>query len=100
MDDTKMQTTVIVHKDRKSREIQTYVNLEGLGARTELAYFISLMAEFYGNPVSTMTRRGHLDGLLGAADQAILHMKEQTKEVAAINLGSEPPIVAGTPTPS
>lgn len=80
---------VVVFKDKKSREIQTFVNIEGHGARLELSQFMSLVAENYGSPVSTITRKGLLDGLLTAAQKATHQMKSKTREVAAVNLEAE-----------
>ena len=81
-----MSEKVIVFKDRESREIHTYVDADGHGARMDVQAFISLVADFYGSPVTTLTRSGHLEGLRLAAEQAIRHMKAQTKEVAAVNV--------------
>lgn len=82
--------TVIVYKDKKTREIRTFVHLEGHGARMSVQDFVSLVAELYGSPATTMTKKTFLSRLLTASDSAIYKMKAQTKEVAAVNL--EPPI--------
>lgn len=79
-------SVVVVHKDRKSREIKTYVDVEGHGAAMSLQDFISLLVEHYGSPATTMTRAGLLDGLQRAMDLALYEMKSKTKEVAAINM--------------
>lgn len=78
--------TVIVFKDKKSREIRTFVNLEGHGAGMELEAFIDLVAELYGSPATTMTRAGFLKSLQDAAARAVRQMKSQTREVAAVTL--------------
>jgi hypothetical protein len=83
--------TVIVFKDNKSREIHTYVSLEGHGARMDVKDFISLVSELYGSPAFTFSKQGLLEGLLEASDQAIFQMKSQTREVAAINLEPKMP---------
>lgn len=85
-----MSDTVVVFRDRKAREIKTYVNLDGHGAQVDLVDFLSLVSEFYGSPASTMTRKGHLAHLLKSAEQAITHMKGHTREVAAVNLEPQP----------
>lgn len=74
---------VIVFKDRNSRAIETYVDLDGHGARTELDAFIGLLAEAYGNPMVTFTIKGHEAALKAAAAEVIAHMKQQTREIAA-----------------
>lgn len=81
-----MAETVVVFKDQKSREIRTYINLEGHGAAMEVQDFIHRVAELYGSPATTLTRAGLLAGLQAAADRAIYEMKAATKEVAAVNL--------------
>lgn len=84
-----MNETVIVIKDTKTRQIHTFVNLEGFGARVSIPDFISLVAEYYGSPATTMTRKGFLAGLQAAAEKAVYHMKGETKAVAAVNLEPE-----------
>ncbi len=81
--------TVIVFKDKRSREIQTYVNMEGHGARVEVPHFVALLAEAYGSPATTMTRSTFAKRLLESMDEVILQMKASTVEVAAINLEPE-----------
>lgn len=80
------QQVIVVFKDKRSREIKTYVNLDGHGAQATVEDFISLIAELYGSPVSTLTKAGFQKRLLQASEQAIRHLKAQTKEVAAVNL--------------
>ena len=77
---------VVVFRDRHERKIHTYVNHCGHGANMDLKDFISLVAELYGSPATTMTRSGLLEGLQEAAAKAIHHMKAQTREVAALNI--------------
>lgn len=74
---------VIVFKDRKSRAIETFVNVDGHGARLDLDAFLSLIAESYGNPSTTLTTKGHAAKLRVAALMVIEHMKEKTREIAA-----------------
>lgn len=80
---TKPKEIVIVFKDRKLRSIETYMNLEGHGARVEIGEFISLLAEAYGNPTMTVTKKGHEDRLKVACAAVIRQMKQQTREIAA-----------------
>lgn len=80
---------VIVYKDKASREIHTFVHLAGHGARVELSQFISLLAEAYGSPTLTMTRKGLLEGLQEACEAVVLDMKRKTVGVAAVNLEPE-----------
>ena len=80
---------VIVFKDKKSRQIETYVSLDGHGARVDVKDFIAMCAELYGSPATTMTRAGLKQGMLEACEKAIRMLKSSTREVAAVNL--EPP---------
>lgn len=84
-----MAETVIVFKDIQSREIRTYVHLDGHGAEMTVTDFVSRVAELYGSPALTLTRAGLLAGLQAAAAQTIYEMKSATKEVAAVNLSPE-----------
>lgn len=81
---------VIVFKDKKSRQIETFASLDSIGAKMSIYDFISLVNDLYGQAVTTMTRAQHLEKLLAATDEAIYQMKAQTREIAAINM--EPPI--------
>jgi hypothetical protein len=81
--------TVIIFKDKKSREIQTYINLDGHGARLSVHDFISLVCEQYGSPVSTFKRVTHLEKMIDSAHKVIKDIKEKTREIAAVNI--EPP---------
>lgn len=74
---------VIVFKDRKSRAIETYVDIDGHGARIEIDAFIGLLAEVYGNPMVTFTIKGHEAALKAAAAEVVRHLKQQTREIAA-----------------
>lgn len=85
-----MTETVVVFKDQLSRQIHTYVNLEGHGARMSIEDFISLVAELYGSPATTLTKKGLLQKLQSASEQAIYQMKSKTLAVAAINLEPVP----------
>lgn len=85
-----MSAHTIVFKDKKSREIKTYVNLEGHGASMEITQFISLVAELYGSPASTMRKKTFLDRLNLATHQAIMEMKSQTREIAALSIEPAP----------
>lgn len=78
-----MKETVIVFKDALSREIKTFVNPSGHGAKMDLSDFLSLLSEHYGSPVTTLTKKGHLAALNQAAEKAILEMKSKTAAVAA-----------------
>lgn len=77
---------VIVYKDKKAREVQTFVNLDGMGAKVSIHDFLSKICEMYGSPMTTMKRKTHLEKLLACANEVIYDMKMQTREVAAINL--------------
>lgn len=81
---------VIVFKDKKSRQIKTFVNLEGHGAEMPIQDFISVLCERFGSPATTLTRAALLSKMQTSCDQVIFEMKNQTREVAGINL--EPPI--------
>lgn len=77
---------VVVFKDKRSREIKTYVNLTGHGAQMSAEDFIKLVAERFGNPALTFTNKSLTEGLLTASAEAIRHMKAQTLEVAAMTI--------------
>lgn len=78
--------SVVIFKDKNTREILTYVNFDGHGASMDIKQFVLLVSELYGSPTSTMTRKRFAEKLMIATDQAIRHMKHATKEIAAINL--------------
>lgn len=77
---------VVIFKDKKSRQIQTYVNLSGHGAKVSIEDFIKLVCEAYGSPATTMKRKTHLERMLDASQSVIREMKTKTREVAAINM--------------
>lgn len=79
----KPKEIVIVFKDRKSRAIETFVNTDGHGARMDLDAFMSLVAEAYGNPATTLTMKSHEAKLKVASVLVVQHMKEKTREIAA-----------------
>lgn len=85
-----MEDHLVIFRDKKARLIHTYVNLEGHGAKIELEHLMSLVAEFYGSPFSTLTKKGHEAKLKEALDKAIFHVKAQTREVASMNIQHEP----------
>jgi len=84
-----MREMVVVFRDTKKRQIDTYVNLGGHGARISVSDFLSKVADAYGNPASTMTIKSHADRLKAAAEVVITEMKASTREVAAINMQEE-----------
>lgn len=77
---------VVIFKDKKSRQIQTYVNLDGHGAKVSIEDFIGLLCEYYGSPASTFKIKTHLQRLLDASELVVKEMKLKTREVAAINM--------------
>jgi hypothetical protein len=77
---------VIVKRDKKARAIRTFVSVKSLGAEMELQDFVAALADGYGSPFATLTRRGLLEGLQNAANQVIRDMKLQTTEVAAVSV--------------
>lgn len=77
---------VIVFKDKNTREIKTYVNLDGHGAEVTVSDFVSLLCERFGNPATTLTRAALLSKMQKSCEQVIFEMKNQTREVAGINL--------------
>lgn len=77
---------IVIFKDKKSRQIQTYVNLDGHGAKVSIEDFIGLLCEYYGSPASTFKRKTHLQRLLDASELVVKEMKLKTREVAAINM--------------
>jgi hypothetical protein len=85
-----MSETVIVFRDKKAREIRTYINLEGHGASMPLEDFVSLMCELYGPVWSTMSAASLAAGMQEAAQAAVRQMKKQTGQVAAINMEPAP----------
>lgn len=87
---TKPKEIVIVFKDRKSRAIETFVNVDGHGARMELSEFLGLLAEAYGNPTTTLSIKGHEKRLNDAAAGVVQHMKEKTREIAAAQFPANP----------
>lgn len=81
---SKPKEMVIVFRDREKRSIGTFVNAEGHGARMEIDQFISLVAEEYGNPASTLTIKSHETKLKAAVQEVIAHMKDKTREIAGL----------------
>jgi hypothetical protein len=77
---------VVVHKNRQTGDIETYVNIDGHGARCDLDDFMRLVADIYGSPAMTMTKKGHVQKMQAASQQAIREMKKKTREVAAMNV--------------
>lgn len=77
---------VVIFKDKKSRQIQTYVNLSGHGAKVSIEDFLKLVCEAYGSPATTIKRQTHLEKILDASQVVIREMKIKTREVAAINM--------------
>lgn len=79
-------SAVIVFKDKKSRQVLTYVNIDGHGAQVSIEDFVSLLAETYGSPATTFTKKAFAKALQDAAEQVVRQMKSQTKEIAAVSL--------------
>lgn len=80
----KILEKVIVFRDRKSREIHTFVTMEGHGARIDLKEFLSLLSEEYGSPASTMRKKSHEKRLKDAANQVLRGMKIKTAAIAGV----------------
>ena len=78
--------TIIIFKDKKSREIKTFVNLDGHGVEISIEDFLSLVCETYGGVASTIKRETHLQRMIEASVIVVLELKSKTKEVAAINM--------------
>lgn len=81
-----MSDEIVIFKDKKSRTIKTYVNLDGHGASMEVKKFIEFVGEMYGSPAMTLTKRAFQERLSIAADEVIKQMKDAAREVAAVSV--------------
>ena len=86
-----MEEIVIVFKDKKSRTIETFVDMNGHGARVTVSEFMQMVSDKYGSPTTTLTQKSHEAKLQQAAELVIADMKASTSAIAAVQLEAPKP---------